>query len=721
MAGEKLTVGELVYKISGDMDNLKTELKKAEAEVSNLKSSMEKTSSTTAGMGKQTESTALSVFKGTLAYNAMAEGIKKVGEFLLDSIKESADSARILEQVKTNVENAGFSYEKYAEQINKAGESALQMGFDDDTAGESVSKLLLVTKDMGQAQALLALSMDISRAKNITLEEATKAVILTTQGNSKALKELGIDLKDGATTAELLSEAQDKVKNSAVNYTKTIGGQLDIQAQKWANIKQAVGDKLTPIIMQLFGFIEKHQTGINQGFEIFSNILDVVIFLVSKLSDFVGIAYDSLQSTVALIEGGFTKAIQLVSYGLEKVGLSSKSTTAQIGAMGDSMLDTSKKASDSASNGVSTFFGMTTKATQSTEALTSTLNDTGSALLKVKDKTQNTTGAIQDAKKALEDFQQKMIDVIQKAQDVRKALEKDLGDAFKKFSEDIKSNAKDTVEGLGKMVVDAEAKIKELNQKIVDEGKDLAKKISDIQSGGGDNNKQLQDARDQSAERVKVLQDEIKQNQSILDSRVGFETRQAEVIKGIRKQLADANIDGSKIGLDALLNTKTLEQQIEEDRKNATLNSFQLFEQQQNQKLVALTTALIAEVNLLKTKIETEKKFEADLTAYLQSEQSKRLKGTETWAKGMIKQYKDVADSLQTFLSLQSRVTGLSQDVGLPNNASSSASTIPQTVSNSATTTNKTVNAPVTINATTTSNIDFTAVARDFGFLLSKQ
>jgi len=28
MSDQKLTVGELVYKISGDMDNLKTELKK---------------------------------------------------------------------------------------------------------------------------------------------------------------------------------------------------------------------------------------------------------------------------------------------------------------------------------------------------------------------------------------------------------------------------------------------------------------------------------------------------------------------------------------------------------------------------------------------------------------------------------------------------------------------------------------------------------------------
>lgn len=694
MAGEKLTVGELVYKISGDMDNLKTELKKSETEVKNLKSAMEKATSSSNAMGKQTESTSVSVFKGAIAYEALKVGVQKVTQFLGDSIKESADSARILAQVKTNVENAGFSYDKLADSIAKTSERALQLGFDDDTAGESLSKLLLVTKDMTQAQSLFALSMDLARAKNISLEDATKTVTLVTQGNSRALKELGIDVSETASIVDQLTEAQDKLKGSAVAFADTTAGKLEIQRQRWANIQQAVGDRLQPVLFKFFDFVEQNQDSINTLMEAFVGTLEVVLFVGGKLVQTFNVLYNSLKATAGLIEGAIVSKFVPLSNVLEKVGLVSKGTTDSVKGMSDSMFEFAKESSDKANKAMSVLVGTSEDTNKSMVKLSTTADATAVSFAGIGKGSKASIQDVQEAKKALDEFQNKMVGVIEKAREARQALEKNLGEAFKNFSDSIKENAKTTVETLSKMVVDANTKITDLRAKLSSET---------------------------DAERRTEIEKEIAGQQSILNARVGFEERQKEVIAGIRKQLADANIDGSKIGLDALLTTKTLEQQIETDKKNALLNEFQLFEQEQTKKLQSLTTALITEVNLLKSKIETEKKFEADLTAYLQSEQSKRLKGTETWAKGMIKQYKDVADSLQTFLSLQSRVTGLSTDVALPNNASSSATSIPQTVSNSATTNNKTVNAPVTINATTTSNIDFTAVARDFGFLLSRQ
>ena len=46
---EKLTVGELVYKISGDMDNLKTEVKRSDTELKKLQKTMEKNKKSTQG------------------------------------------------------------------------------------------------------------------------------------------------------------------------------------------------------------------------------------------------------------------------------------------------------------------------------------------------------------------------------------------------------------------------------------------------------------------------------------------------------------------------------------------------------------------------------------------------------------------------------------------------------------------------------------------------
>jgi len=111
------------------------------------------------------------------------------------------------------------------------------------------------------------------------------------------------------------------------------------------------------------------------------------------------------------------------------------------------------------------------------------------------------------------------------------------------------------------------------------------------------------------------IRDQIKKQEEILKAREDFEERQAERIIAIRTKLEEAGIDATKAGLDSLLNVRTLEEQIEEERRLASLDEFTRFEEQQSRKLILLTDAFITETTLLQEKIATQKSYEADLTA----------------------------------------------------------------------------------------------------------
>ena len=167
------------------------------------------------------------------------------------------------------------------------------------------------------------------------------------------------------------------------------------------------------------------------------------------------------------------------------------------------------------------------------------------------------------------------------------------------------------------------------------------------------------------------------------------------------------------------MNTRTLEQQIEEERRLASLDDFTRFEEQQANKLILLADNFIAEVSLIKDKIETQQQYEAELTDYLVSEESKRLTNTEVWAQKTISKYAEVAEALQNFLSLQSQISGLSGGISIPNSPNIPGSDANQT-SNS-TINNTTNNTPININANVDSNVDINAIGQELSWQLGNQ
>ena len=236
------------------------------------------------------ESMTASIFKGVAAWDMLKEGLQMAKEFIEDAIGASAKASETMAIVKTNVENAGYSYDEISPKLQAYSEQMAKLGFDHEDTSKSVSKLLLITGNYSQAIALNNLAMDLSRNKSVSLETATTSLAQVLQGGgAKALTQYGLTFKDGASSAEILLELQDKLKNSATSFADSAGGKLEILNTQWEEIQKQIGDAVMPTVIELVDELEK-------------NLPDIIEFVKETAAVFVDV-YDGIKAVLEVAAG----------------------------------------------------------------------------------------------------------------------------------------------------------------------------------------------------------------------------------------------------------------------------------------------------------------------------------------------------------------------------------------------------------------------------------
>lgn len=270
-----------VAKAQEGLKKLASETQKATDEIKKIDGA---TKSSTLGFGGM----AGAVFTGIASFEALKKVASTVVNFIGSAVTESFAAAEAMARVETNVRNAGLQYDDIIPKLKSYSESMIKMGFDDEATAESVSRLALVTKDYDQALKLNQLAMDVARNKNIDLATATTLVTQVTQGNGRVLKQYGIELSETASAADNLATLQDKVKGSTEAFAETAPGKLAAVKAEWGNMKEELGDKLQPALMELL--------------ELFQSMMPGIIMLVNKLGTALGWVGDQIEGVNALFQ-----------------------------------------------------------------------------------------------------------------------------------------------------------------------------------------------------------------------------------------------------------------------------------------------------------------------------------------------------------------------------------------------------------------------------------
>lgn len=216
-------------------------------------------------MGKL-QSTAGTLFKGLVA-GAAAAGAAFLG-MAAASIKAAMDDQKAQARMVATLQARGMATEKNLAAIDATILASQKYGQTDDDVRKSIETATQYTKSFTAATKISAVATQLAAAKGMSLEEATAIVGKAYQGNGKALKSLGIDLKRTGSITEKIVKIDKKgiehVKEKTKQYTYYIKGQkaLNLVLDQYGGIADAVA--ATPAAK-----LEAAQIRVNEAFESF--------------------------------------------------------------------------------------------------------------------------------------------------------------------------------------------------------------------------------------------------------------------------------------------------------------------------------------------------------------------------------------------------------------------------------------------------------------------
>lgn len=158
------------------------------------------------------------------------KGIKKLTATIQANVKGRTDMAKVEAEIAKRQQTLAYS---------------------DGELRDSLAALLPFTGSTEKAFQAQGVAADFARAKNIDLETASKQIGLALNGNTRVLKQLGIELPKTASQAEILAAIQQKVAGQADAYAQSTEGQFVILQNSLSDLTEEIGAAFLPIALEL--------------------------------------------------------------------------------------------------------------------------------------------------------------------------------------------------------------------------------------------------------------------------------------------------------------------------------------------------------------------------------------------------------------------------------------------------------------------------------------
>jgi phage-related minor tail protein len=282
-------------------------------------------SSAIKGVGDTAKSTSESIkdagAKAGIAFAAISAGALLAAKSAAEDEQSSAQLANTLKNVVGATNDTVKSVEDY---INK---TTLATGIADDKLRPAFQRLVMSTKDVGEAQKLTNLAMEIATAKHIDVEQAANALAKAHDGNMGALKRLGVSLDEttvknkdfGAAVVEL----GDQFKGSLAANADTAAGKMQIMQNSILEAKESVGYALLPALQSLTDVFQKIAPFIQEH----ADLLGKAVIVVGALTGAIMLAgaavkaYETITKAMAIAQSALNLVMEMNPIGLVVIAL----------------------------------------------------------------------------------------------------------------------------------------------------------------------------------------------------------------------------------------------------------------------------------------------------------------------------------------------------------------------------------------------------------------
>ena len=187
---------------------------------------------------------------------AFAKVTKELIDFGRDSVAAAIDDKKAQEQLALALRNTvGASDELIASVEQSISKLQNQTGTLDDELRPAYATLVRATKDTTEATNLLSLANDVAAGKGKDLATVSDALAKASQGNTKGIRDLGVELKNADGSAKSFEQISRELVQLYGGAAKTAfdadpAKQLQVQME---NLKETVGNALLPVIKELAG------------------------------------------------------------------------------------------------------------------------------------------------------------------------------------------------------------------------------------------------------------------------------------------------------------------------------------------------------------------------------------------------------------------------------------------------------------------------------------
>lgn len=157
--------------------------------------------------------------------------------------------------------NTGATKDQVAANEDWIGSQLKAKGFTDDELRPAIERATRSTKDLKQGQDLVSVAMDVAAQSGKPLQAVVEALSKAHDGNTTALKKLGIQVKDTSGEAlsydQVLQQLTTLTGGAAAEAANTQAGKLKIAKAELGETAETIGANLLPLVGKLAGGISK--------------------------------------------------------------------------------------------------------------------------------------------------------------------------------------------------------------------------------------------------------------------------------------------------------------------------------------------------------------------------------------------------------------------------------------------------------------------------------
>jgi hypothetical protein len=187
-----------------------------------------------------------------LAFTSLGfAGTAGITHEIRQSIEAAQESQVVQGQLQQAVKATGQSYAAIREQVTGYLHSTERLGFTEELAARGFTLLFRGSRNAATAYRELGLAADISRGRNVGLQQAANAVARAYGGQTGALRRLVPFIEKGATAQEAIRQAQQAFAGAAERYAHSAAGAQDRLSVAIHRTRITIGNELLPTVTRI--------------------------------------------------------------------------------------------------------------------------------------------------------------------------------------------------------------------------------------------------------------------------------------------------------------------------------------------------------------------------------------------------------------------------------------------------------------------------------------